>query len=212
MCWSGICAGLEKLCREQMWMDVTWLQQLRGSKLYKDVWSACPAWLLFYPVSAWSMSSTELRHACRKYLQVLQKGCAAEDVIWRKQCSGETSSAKRNVGKLTCRTRNQWKPSQPPQKKQTLENLAILFTVFPVMSERAWACFYSLDHFKIIKLFQLWSRWRPPWRVKRSQMLLRWLFTSIIFTLTIFDTVTHCGYLSEDTFIFFFFLSHILGI
>lgn len=34
-------------------------------------------------------------------------------------------------------------------------------------------------------------------------------FASIIFTVTIFDTVSHCGHYNVDTFIF---MSHILGI
>lgn len=34
-------------------------------------------------------------------------------------------------------------------------------------------------------------------------------FTSIIFTLTMLDTVIYCGYLSVDTFIF---MSHVVGI
>lgn len=43
----------------------------------------------------------------------------------------------------------------------------------------------------------------------RSDVAQMSQFTSINFTLTIFDTVTHCGYFSVDTFIF---MSHVLGI
>lgn len=97
---------------------------------------------------------------------------STEGVIWRKQRSEETSSAKRNVSKQTRRT-SENVHSPPKEKKKHCRIYS--FYLFPVMSERALACFYSLDHLKIIPLFQLWFRWWLSWCVKRSQMLPRWV-------------------------------------
>lgn len=140
MCSSEICAGLEKLSGEEMWMGVNWLQQ-RGCKLYKDVWSVCPrswerSWEPDFFSTRWYFCpvlsppqiyatfvvntgndcmtlSTSVRRCLRAGGRCKNTG----GVIWGKQCSEETASAKRSVGKQTCRTRNQWKRSQPPKDK-----------------------------------------------------------------------------------------------
>lgn len=110
-----------------------WACVLEREELKAYFSSACR---YLYPVSAWCICSIDACRACCKSLRwrrqtvrtdvYVQKGRwkNTEGVIWRKQHSGETSSAEINVRNRLEEPGTKAKCSQP---KKPLQNLFILF-------------------------------------------------------------------------------------